>query len=289
MKKLLIIISLFLASASINAQEHVILKKYVPSQGDMAVGFDMISAFKTLGHVFYKDADHYVGGNPITEGMERYERNYITPDFSVMYKYMITDNIALRANIGFTFKKDMEYMYIQDDAAIFADPFSNALLIDKKTTYRNGLSASLGAEYRLGKKRIQGVFGLSAIGGYQQLKTTYQYANQISSINPQPSAGWKDQVNGYRVLERKGDRDFFIGLSASIGAEYFVTQMLAFGAEVNICGYYYKGGQQYTYSEGYNSSTEVVETRYDLISSGNKGYEIGTDCLGGSLYISLYF
>ena len=71
--------------------------------------------------------------------------------------------------------------------------------------------------------------------------------------------------------------------------EWFVAPKVALGAEVNLSLYSVIGGQVYVEEEGYNSVLGKVETRYEIMSPGDRALVFGTQNLGGSLYMSFYF
>lgn len=175
--------------------------------------------------------------------------------------------------------------------AAVLDPFSEKQLIDGRNLSCNGMSLMLGAEYRKGSRRVQGVFGMGVLFGFISDKTAYRYANELTTINQQPSsASWCKYTDyGYRVLRERSETGVFVGATGSAGVEWFVAPKIALGAQVDLSLYYVAGGQVYTESEGYNTSTKVVENRRDLSSPGDDYFRFGTDSLGGALYVAFYF
>lgn len=303
MKRTLTIIMIcLLPSLAINAQDAESKQKvYVPQKGEFSLGVDLKPILKYVGNIFNGSSDNVLnnfGGEPalnnlneIPEIKEKIEG--ISPDVSIMGKYMLTNNWALRANIGLMLKNDKLNYYVQDDKAVFLNPFETAKLIDTKTSNKSGLNVMFGAEYRKGTKRIQGVFGLSALFGFHNVKQTYSYANQLTTANQNPSTSLPESaapVSGYRILSRKSTNNFCYGGVGSAGVEWFIIPKIALGAEVNLTAYYITEGEQYVHSEGYNTSTQQVDTRYDIDPQpGNSYFRLGTGNVGGSLYLSFYF
>lgn len=276
---------------SISAQSEQ-SKSYLPEQGDMAFGINAAPVFKYVGNILNGTSDNELsslGGAPVSSGFSDYDSKGITPDVSIMGKYMLGDNWGVRANIGFMFSKDKYRGYVQDDKAVMLNPFDESKLIDKHNVKRNGMSLMLGTEYRKGSKRIQGVFGAGILFGFVNEKHSYSYANAVTTINQYPTTAWSTWNNGYRTLNRKTEKSVFYGLTGSAGIEWFVAPKVSLGAEVNLSLYYINGGQQYTESEGYNSELQKVEKRTDLTSPGNDAFRFGTENLGGSLYMAFYF
>lgn len=269
-------------------------KSYLPEKGDWAIGIDLKPVLNYVGNIFNGNTNNtvdYLGGEAVANKLDGWN-NSITPSASIMGKYMLNNNFAIRANIGLLLKSDVNNAYVQDDKNAVLDPLNESKLIDSQKSKKNGMSLMLGAEYRKGTKRVQGVFGVGALLGFQNTTTKYNYANQITSINQTPSTSLvapQAAINGYRVTKQKGASDVFYGVTGSAGVEWFVAPKISLGAEVNLCIYGISGGQQYKESEGWNNSTQTVETRYDLSSPGNSAFRFGTENIGGSLYMSFYF
>ena len=266
-------------------------KVYTPEKGDIAFGINLNPILEYTGKLFSDNGVSgpiEVGGEPVSANFDD-DFNGLAPNISVMAKYMLTNNWGLRANVGLMLRKDKSRVYVQDDKAVAINAFDESKLIDTKAESRNGMSIMLGAEYRKGKKRVQGVFGMGAIVGFVSDKINYSYANAITSINQHPSSAWTDGVYGYRTLSKKTENSAFFGLTGSIGVECFVAPKISIGAEVNLSLYYVVGGQQYVESEMYNTSTQAVETSCDLVSPGDSSFRFGTENLGGSLYMAFYF
>lgn len=269
-------------------------KNYLPEKGDWAIGIDLKPVLNYVGNIFNGNTQNnidYLGGEAVTNNLDGWNNN-IAPSASIMAKYMISNNFALRANIGLLLKSDFNNVYVQNDQNAALNPLNETKLIDSQKSNKNGMSLMVGAEYRKGTKRVQGVFGFGALLGFQNTTTKYNYANQITSINQTPSTSLnapQAAINDYRVTKQKGTSDVFYGVTGSAGVEWFVAPKISLGAEVNLCLYGISGGQQYKESEGWNNATQTVETRYDLSSPGNSAFRLGTENVGGSLYMSFYF
>lgn len=275
----------------INAQDNE--KVYLPEEGDYSVGISLNPLLNFVGNIFNgseNNAIGNIGGESSLSGLDDYSKG-ITPDISIMGKYMLTNSWGIRANIGLMVANDQYNEYVQNDEAVMQNPFDESKLVDTKNITSSGVSIMLGTEYRKGKKRIQGVFGAGILFGLKTNKISYNYSNQMTTINQLPSTAWDDVYNeyGYRTLVAQGGNDCFLGATGSVGVEWFVAPKVALGAEVNINVYYVFGGQHYIETEGYNTSSQKVERRCDLQSPGHNQFRFGTENLGGSLYMSFYF
>lgn len=296
MKKLIVIIlSACLFPAMLWAEEKQ-QKQYLPEEGDWALGIDVVPILKYIGNAFNgtngSNELSHVGGTPFTSG--KFGGQGLMPTVSIMGKYMLTDEWAVRANVGLMISSANNKAYSIDDKALAENPFSEAKVVDGARYDRNGMSMLLGAEYRKGARRIQGVFGAGLLFAFQNSKETYSWGNALTEINQSPTshsfANMPTLPTGYRALKQNGaGSDFYLGLTGSAGVEWFVAPKIALGAEVNLSLYYIFGTQTYVESEGYNATLGKVETRTDLYAPGSNGIYFGTESLGGSLYMTFYF
>lgn len=293
MKKLISIIAIGLMPfMSISAQSED-SKNYLPEQGDMAFGINVKPVLKYVGNIFNGTTNNKLknlGGEPVTNNASDFKSD-ILPTVSIMGKYMLTDSWGVRANVGLMLGKDTDREYVIDDKQAVLDPFNESKLIDTRHTAKNGMSLMLGAEYRKGSKRIQGVFGMGVLFGFYNQNISYDFANAVTPLNDHPtSASWvKNCKNGYRIVNEKTEGNLFYGITGSAGVEWFVAPKVSLGAEVNLSLYHINGGQLYTQSEGYDNVTQQFVERTDLTSPGNDKLRFGTENLGGSLYMAFYF
>lgn len=274
----------------LSAQE---TKQYVPEAGDWSVGLNLKPFINYVGGLFNESTDasiDQVGGEAVSVGMDGY---FMNPTVSIMAKYMLTDNLAVRANLGVNVNSHTDKVYVRDDKAFFLDPLSQNKVIDSRLSKNTGASILAGVEYRIGENRIQGVFGGGLLLAMQRSSYDYTYGNAMTDINQRPTShyGIYNTDGGYyRTLKNwNSNADFYAGLALTAGIEYFVAPKIALGAEVSLCGYYKFGNQSYNQYEWYNDATETVETWTELVSPGSNGFHLGTQNLGGSLYISFYF
>lgn len=265
-------------------------KQYLPEAGDWALGVDVVPLVKAIGGAFNSDEQVPVGGNPFT-----YDTQFPSPTVSVMGKYMLTDKWGIRVNLGVLVKAKNHRLYTADDLGNYLHPDSYAKVVDNEKTTRSGGSLMAGAEYRLGKRRVQGVFGFGVLFGFSTNKTSYSYGNEITEFNRTPStalspATFSDVPAGYRLTEAYTDGpNFAVGAYASAGVEWFVAPKIALGADVNLNIYGIIASQGYVKSEGYNEAYRRVEERTDLVTPGDRSFNLGTDNVGGSLYMTFYF
>ena len=146
MKKILsVFIICLLPLMGANAQEKA-AKQYLPEAGDWAIGVNVIPLLKHIGG---NNNDTFGGGSSFTKDNSDFN---LIPDVSILAKYMLTDNIALRANVGFMFGSDKYRGYVQDDKALLDNPLSEDKIIDACRVSNNSTwewnTAKVRREYR---------------------------------------------------------------------------------------------------------------------------------------------
>lgn len=284
MKKLISSILIACAAViSVSAQETE-KKQYLPEAGDWAIGIDAKPLLNFVGNMFNQSSDNTIdsfgGGEPtILAG----------PTASIVAKYMLTDNWAIKANLGVLINNTKSAVYIRDDEAYILDPLSNAKVADITNRRNSGFSLTAGAEYRTGKKRVQGVFGAGILIGTQSMVTRNTYGNKMTDVNQRPTTN-TSYNNGYRTLKSYSQTpDVIAGLVGTAGVEWFVAPKISLGAEVCLRAAYRFRGQNYTVSEGYNASKSEIEKKTDLISPATASFMMDTTTLGGNIYLAFYF
>lgn len=304
MKKILLIllagwVSLMQVRAQENQEqqpERKPAKEYLPKAGDWSVGVDVAPLLKYATTIFNrKQSDlNYLGGTPFTKygklnDLFDDDQKTLMPDVSIMGKYFLTNEFALRANIGLKVSSETKRFYVTDDKSAVEGGLNEEKVVDRIRNRRNGVSIMLGGEYRKGQRRVQGVFGAGLLFAFMNDKVMCKYGNELTSVNQHPTMS-ESEEGAYRPLTKfNRGADFYMGLTGSAGVEWFMAPKVSLGAEVNLSLYYMLGKQTYLESEGYNEKTDRVEKRIDLISPGNRGFYMATECLGGSLSLNFYF
>jgi len=264
-------------------------KLLLPEKEDWAIGVDIVPLFRSLGTIFWGEKNSMgFQGTPYFSGMPY-------PNVSVMAKYMILNHCALRLNLGVNILSTTKGFSIQDDAALFANPLSEAIVTDYKKTDMYGLSIALGAEYRLGKKRVVGIFGGDLLFGYYAGSIKNTYANAMNGLNPVPTV-YNPEEYFYsstspcmRPLYIKNPGAIAAGAQLSAGLEVFVAPKIALGGQVNLSYVFVYNRQTNRKAEGYNYSSEKVEKRNDIQTPDGWSHKFDTNNLGGSLYMIFYF
>ena len=307
---------MFAEKPSIEERANADYSAWLPQAGEFSIGFSVDPFANFIGKMFenaapddYTRGNYNIGGQAL--GYNPNSANFLNnPIVSIMGSYMLTDNLAVKANVGVIVNYTRTIYNVDDDAAKFANPFSQDLVNDLKKQGQYGGAFSAGIEYRLGKKRVQGVFGVGAMYVFQTNSLKYQYGNAITALNQNPTVAPAlgvdgDNVYGHnpvpgvyastRVINNamSGDHEAFwhrIGLYTSVGVEWFVAPKIALGMNVNLDLLYKWSTNVCKQYEGYNLLTGKVEQFTDLHGVSNySGVTFGTENIGANLYLAFYF
>lgn len=297
---ILFLMLLLVLPTGIFAQDESKSKKAIelPKAGDIGLGIDVVPVFRYVGNMFNGSTNNTLnsfGGEYALPDVKDAVVNQ--PTVSIMGKYMITDNIAARLNVGILTLHQNDKQYSVDDAAVALNPLSEAEVIDQRIVNQTGASFSVGAEYRRGYKRIQGFGGLNLMYAFSEKNTHYNYGNAITEINQNPSRNtWNNSVanpgywtSAYILDHYNQGSDSYLGIGAHVGVEVFLASYLSIGGEVSLNAIWKFGAPEYQVTEGFNPSTNMVEQRTETITPGNNAFVFGTQNLGAKLYMMFYF
>ena len=283
---------------------------WLPAQGDFFIGFSVDPFANFIGQMFsnggatpdnYTRSGHYnIGGQALLKA----------PVVSIMGGYMLTDNLGLKLNIGAIVDHQRTLYNVEDDAAKFENPFSHKLVNDELIHGEYGGSFAVGVEYRVGKKRVQGVFGAGLVYAFQTSSTKLSYGNMITELNQKPtvSADLDAAMNVYgtnvdpgvysatRLINdaasAAGSDQFWHrgGLYTTVGVEWFVAPKIALGLNVNLDLLYRWSNNVCKQYEGFNLLTGEREVFTDLRNVSNyNGVHFGTENIGANLYVNFFF
>ncbi len=231
MKKILTIIFIALISFSIgNAQGDSLLRNkngypLLPESGDIAVGMTMNPIFTYFGNFFN-------GNLANTAPNAAFLTNANQPN-AIFLKYFIADDAALRFTFELTSTTTTNSFYVQDDAAVIADPLSNAQVTDIMSSMYRNYVVGFGYEKRRGSTRLQGFYGANVLLSYGNFKRNYQYGNPMSAANPLPTTHnyGANMHNGGRVTDSYNGEQLGFGVNVFLGVEYFILPKISLGAE----------------------------------------------------------
>ena len=250
----------------------------LPQQGDFALVIDGAPFLEYIGNLI----GMRIGGAGATEA----------PDFrsfrgGVMGKYFLGPKLALRANLNLDVYNRSLNEYVQDDHKFFTDPANYVPSRDDKTDVRKTSDSyfdiGLGAEYRVGKSRVQGFFGGELVLGCETWNTKYKYANPITEPRPMPSIydpGLWDLADNSRPLTVKNQGDFIYGLRGIVGLDIFITKNIAIGGELQLNVLAKSLGKTFETTERWNLIERTTEKKPG--SAGGSEFEVN---FGGNRWI----
>lgn len=249
-----------------------------------------------------------VSANPISQIVKG--TSATQPLVSIAGKYMLSNKTAMFLNVGWVYNYTNNKYYTVDDLALYNNPFSEDKVIDSRENHITGLNLSLGAEYRIGKGKVQGVFGGGIMYSFSYSDSRYSYGNAITAFNQEPSSyyygttgmWWDDQNNQYNYNYVKpgmyytrttrafqGTPTHYVGLTGFAGVEWFVAPRLSVGARLNLTAAYYFTNGTYETVEGYNNLTGRVEEWTDLAYPSSCGVIFNSSNVGLDISFNVYF
>ncbi|GHT32507.1 hypothetical protein FACS189434_04400 [Bacteroidia bacterium] len=295
--KYTLVIAFSLVCAFAFAQEKKELKAipegWMPQQGDIALGISANPLLNYVGNLFNGTQNNSLngfGGEPIRDWNLNFQ-----PQYSIQGKYQLLDNVAIRANIGFSGYTDKYESYVQDDKAVALDPLSEDKVVDVEKYKRSSASFAIGAEYQKRYRKIQAYAGASLLYAFGKISAGYTYGNAITDINQipsiasgyYPSVGYLPAARALEVYEDEHTNAF--GIVGHIGVEWFFAPKISVGGELNVSFIHAWGAQRYTKYEGWNPATQKVEEYTNTTSPGSSYNSYGTDNLGGNIFVNFYF
>jgi len=286
---------------------------WLPAQGDFFIGFSVDPFANFIGKMFqnanpndYTRGQYNIGGQALETA----------PMVSIMGGYMLTDKLGLKANIGLIVNHERTLYNVLDDKAVWENTFSLESVQDKKIAGQYGGSFAVGAEYRVGSKRVQGVFGAGLVYAFQTNTLKYEYGNAITELNQVPTVAgeltkaaalggddvWNQCANqpGYysalRLLNNAADANggdaiwHRFGLYTTVGVEWFIAPKIALGMNVNLDLLYRWSHNVCKVYEGYNTLTNEYEQFVDKRDIQNyNGVRFGTENIGANIYLNFFF
>ncbi|HEX2934646.1 MAG TPA: hypothetical protein VHO72_04780 [Bacteroidales bacterium] len=288
MKKILLSLSIILISVAAFAQQDSILRSkkgvpILPQKGDWAIGADAVPYLNYLGNIFNN-----------TSG------NSLKLDQQTLYgRYFIADNAAIRLLILINKGSSRNSLYVQDDAAIFADPLSRAQTTDYIVEKFTQIGFDLGYQKFRGYGRLRGFYGAHFGFGVTRNNNSYNYGNPMSIANSAPtSIDWEDKDPYHlsnRILEWDRGYEYGLNLGLIAGVEYYFMPKVCIGGEITLSASHSwktQGNSKYEHLNG-----SVVE-EYDIAESpkGRTGTNLYTQRpanfgakYDGSLYLMFHF
>lgn len=276
-------------------------KNYLPEAGDVTIGINAVPFLNYLGNMFGKTQNNSInpaeiGGVPAVPGLNN-------PTMSIFGKYFLTDQTALRLNVGVGINSTTQSNYVQDDAAVAEDPLSVDKVEDSYKYRNSGMSVAVGYEWRRGGKRLQGFWGGQAILAYSNSKHFFGYGNAITEVNQDPTQyddnnNWTfpttqptlDNIGGNsRLLMQSDGRSWTYGVGGFVGVEYYIAPKISIGCEMSLNLLWTTGSKKYQKSERFNPDFNEVQENIRWTGKSDSGFRFGTENIGTSLFVAFSF
>lgn len=218
MKKTIIALTIVFWGLNAIAQDSLVSNKsnkYLPKAGAIAVGFDGDPIFTYVGNMF-----NGTQNNSLNLG-----------DNTLYFRYYLTDDAAIRVKVRIRSTNEVDKYYVQDDAAVFADPLSRAKVEDRYKYTVNSHDLTLGYQMFRSYNRLRGFYGADLGFGISKVNEKFEYGNKMNELNPTPTSTWGGAV---RTLENYNGttKSIFAGIFA--GAEYYFMPQVCIGAEFGL-------------------------------------------------------
>ncbi len=261
----------------------------LPEAGDYAIGVDATPFINLVGNLI--KINNGVAFNDPTAF------NFLDSYNTIYGKYFLDAQTAIRAKVNIMMLSQKFNNNVTDDIAAATDP--NAVVTDTWKHSANSIILGAGYEIRRGKGRLQGFYGGEAqllLGGGSH--DTYTYGNKMNTADSIPTSTdypWTSVGTGYsaskttsRITEVKVAGGFGLGLRGFVGVEYFILPKVSLGGEFG-WGFTFQsiGTGSYT-TEDWDLTVHAPKTTTTEIPGSSK-MNLGTDNLGGNIYILVHF
>lgn len=257
----------------------------LPEKGDWAIGFNTIPIFGFIGNMF--------NGNLNNQFMSQNKFVSFFNDNAIYGKYFLSNKNAVRVD----FRLGIHSAKMRNDVYNDAVNSPDSLVVDAVKLNSQQFILGAGYEWRVGKGRLQGVFGGGVYFAYlSAVNAKYEYGNAMTSGNAAPTSTTWDMAgnvlaNGslaQRTLWSKGGNSWGTGLRGFVGVEYFVAPKISLGAEFGWSAGYSQTTKTKSQTESFDSNTNTV-VNTDRTRSGSYRFDADTDNFKGALYLMFHF
>lgn len=278
-KSILPIICFFCINSNVYSQDLTSRKgePYMPEAGDKAIGVDATIITNYLANMFGKST-------AVTNSLS--VSNYGLYN-SIIGKKMVDAHTARRLIVKLGYRNDTYknkvVQPLASSSTTQAFPNQNPMVEDKLKRSNSFFGLGIGMEKRLGKTRLQGIYGIDLFAWYSSSKDVYTYGNELtqgSAANPNidpvtSSSSWSlttgydnlgtsisnyNNVSGYRITNKKLGSQIGLAIRPFVGIEYFFLPKISVGGEFGLAA-------------GYAGTTKT-NTTYEAEGKDAQGSEI---------------
>lgn len=253
----------------------------LPEQGEFAVGFNAVPILSWIGNSFNANTNNtYAGDNKFISNLGN----------NVLFgKYMLEENVAIRAHLRVGIFNDSRDNYVIDDT----ENKPNVFVTDNRLINNQTYTLGGGYEFRRGKGRLQGIYGGDVFFMYNKYSETYNYGNVFGQLNQAPTTTTNfgtgfAQPQGERQVNFNQGGTFGLGLRPFVGVEYFFASKMSIGAEFGWNVMFANTADGSSVNEYYDpASSEVIQRTVDV--AGSRTWNLDTDNFNGAIFLMFYF
>lgn len=240
----------------------------LPDAGDWAISIDATPILKYIGN--------FIGSNGVNAAPTI---NFLSGNQTISGKYFIDPEKAYRFGIRLGFGSNSTTTKV----ATLPEPTPMVYVNDVTNQYTTNIGLTAGMEWRRGKTRLQGYYGVEGgvIIGTSDMNNTY--GNNLSPYNT-----WN------RVVENNSGSSFGMGVRGFIGVEYFIFPKIALGGEFGWGIALRTVGEGSSKAEYWDTNTNSVVTTITP-TGGSSFFGFDSDNLNsifgqaGSIRLTLHF
>jgi hypothetical protein len=208
MKKINFLFVLVIVALTTYAQEGLVSKKgepILPENGDWAVSIDATP--------FLEYAGNFIGSHSYNAAPTF---NFLSGNQAIIGKYFADINRAYRFGLRLGFGSSSTTTKV----SFIPSSFPPRYVDDVSNISGKNIGLTAGMEWRKGKTRLQGFYGVEAGLALSSSATSNTYGNALSISNPTS-----------RLVKSEDGTSFGLGLRGFLGAEYFIFSKIAIGGE----------------------------------------------------------
>ncbi len=255
----------------------------LPEAGDFAIGIDASPIFNLVGNLVKINS-----GGSFNDPMSF---NFVQGN-GIYGKYFLSENTAVRVRFDLNSFSNTDSRYIADDrdTVNFTDK-----VLDTRKMSGSGVNLGIGYEMRRGKGRLQAFYGgelnLMFGGG---MTAEYTYGNSFSNDSTPTYFDWRFMsentlaIDSHRKVNETIAGGFGLGLRGFVGVEYFLLPNIAIGGEFGWGFAMNSVGEGETNTEFWSGTDYMLDTFNSKVAD-SKNFNIGTDNLGGQIYLLFHF
>ncbi|MCC6251824.1 MAG: hypothetical protein IT238_05125 [Bacteroidia bacterium] len=255
----------------------------LPDSGDWALSVDASPFLSYFGALFSDKG----ASSPSVNSLANYP-------LTIGGKYFIKSNEAYRAKVRIALQSKTLTNSVVDNVNTVLD---TVYIKDKFKKSNSEITLAFGKEYRRGKNRLQGLYGIEGILGVSSTKSMYSYGNSFSNLNVSPTStdftttsptGYASYQANKRIQSENSGLGLKVAARGFVGVEYFILPKMSLGVEFGISVMYFNQNDGKISTESWDIANGSVKNN-TLAKSGTKSFGIDNDNSGGALMFNFHF